>query len=173
MSAKMVELRTKGEKGKVLTIPIVDFAEKVMYRPLPNKDNKHNKLDAKFYDGIYLGFNQRNSEYYICNEQGKIVGSRTIKRYTPESRWDYEFVNSIKGVPWDLEGQDVNIRLTPEFDEGAMQRIEAKVAPMQPPVRRFKISPKDFKTIGFTPGRPGCVALRQGTHNPGHEKQCR
>ena len=116
-------------KGKVLNIPIVDFAEKVMYRPLPDKHNKHNKLDAKFYDGIYLGFNQRNSEYYISDEQGKIVGSRTIKRHTIDNRWSYDFVNGVKGVPWDLEGEDVNISLTPEFDEEGMQIIEAKVAP--------------------------------------------
>ena len=54
-----------------------------------------------------------------------------------------------------------------------MQRIEAKVAPVQIPVRRYKFNPKDFKTIGFTPNCAGCIALREGTHNPGHDEDCR
>ena len=137
-----------------------------MYRPLPNKHNKHNKLDAIFYDGIYVGSNQRNGEYHISNEQGKIVGCRTIKRHTIDNRWSYDFANGVKGVPWDLEGEDVSIHLTPEFDEEAMQRIEAKVAPIQIPVRRFKISPKDFKPVGFTQNCAVCIALREGIHNP-------
>ena len=125
-----------------------------MYKPLPNKHNKHNKLDADFYDGVYLG-------------------SRTITRYAPDSRWDYDFVSNIQGVPWDLNGEDVSVKLAPESDEEAMQRIEAKLAPVQLPVRRFKISPKDFEDIVFTSNCAGCNALREGTHNPGHDEDCR
>ena len=60
-------------KGNVLNILVVEFAEQVMYRSLPNKHSKHNKLDARFYDGVYLGLNKRNCEYYISTEEGNVV----------------------------------------------------------------------------------------------------
>ena len=160
-------------KGKTMRQPLVDFCEKVMCKPLSNKHDKQNKLDEKFYDGIYLGFIQRNGEYIIGTEEG-IDRARTIRRHTPDKQWDPEFVNKIKGVPWDLKGEaETHIKMAPEFDDEAIARIESKPAPIAPQVRRFKIYPRDFKDIGFTPKCLGCNALRNGTPNPGHNEECR
>ena len=60
-----------------------------------------------------------------------------------------------------------------EFDDAAITRIESKPAPIAPQVRRFKITPCDFKDIGFAPKCLGCNALRNGTPNPGHKEECR
>ena len=74
----------------------------------------------------------------------------------------------------DLKGDaDTHIKMAPEFDDEAIARIESKPAPIAPQIRRFKINPRDFKDIGFTPKCLGCNALRNGTPNPGHNEECR
>ena len=37
-------------KGKTMHPFLVQFCEKIMYKPLPDRDNKQNKLDARFVD---------------------------------------------------------------------------------------------------------------------------
>ena len=59
----------------------------VLYKPLPDKHNKDNKVDERLSDGIYLGINQRNGEYYIGTSIA-VIGARTIRRRPADERWD-------------------------------------------------------------------------------------
>ena len=42
-------------KGKDTHPYLVEFAEKVLFKPLTNRHNKLNKLDERFEDGVFLG----------------------------------------------------------------------------------------------------------------------
>jgi hypothetical protein len=146
-----------------------------MYKPLPDKHNKDNKLDDIFSDGIYLGISLRNGEYYIGTPIA-VVGSRTIMRRPLEDKWDKEFIDNIRGVPWNLEpsaAEQIKLHIAPEFDDIATERIDAKADPVMPSVRRTKLAAKDFTKHGFTPKCAGCNALRNNTPNPGHNEECR
>ncbi len=96
--------RRKGKKTHPLLVP---FGEKVMYKPLPTSKSKKNALDDRFLEGVYLGISQRNGEYFIGTHDG-VLGSRTIKRHPYEQRWDFDFINNIKGVPWQLQPDEEN-----------------------------------------------------------------
>ena len=132
-------------KGKSIHPFLVECGEKVMYEPLPDKHNKDNKLDDRFIDGIYLGISQRNGEYFIGTADG-IMGSRTIKRYPLERRWDKELIDQIRGVPWNLQpepDEQIKLQMSPEFDDNIPERISSRPEQQMPKTRRTKLNNKD------------------------------
>ena len=72
-----------------------------MHKPLPDRENKQNKLDDRFFEGVLFGFNQKTGEYFIGTEAG-VVGARTVKRLPPDQQWDVQFVNKIKRCPMEF-----------------------------------------------------------------------
>ena len=91
-------------KGKKAHPNLVDFAEKVLFRPV--KADK-NKLEDTFIEGVFFGINARNGEYVMGTPEG-FHDSRTIRRLVPDRRWEMDYLNQIRGVPWNLEPDSDN-----------------------------------------------------------------
>ena len=83
-------------KGKDTHPVIVQFGEKVIYKPLGK--NKHNKFDERFCDGVFSGIHRRSGEYYIGTPEG-IMGSRTIKSIPEDNDGIMIMFVGLKGRP--------------------------------------------------------------------------
>ena len=90
---------------------------------------------------------------------------RAVHRLSEDRKWDTEFMNRVKGAPWDFKadaGHDIN-------DGGIPERADAR--PPDPPidtpprmnVRRMYIRRMDVEKYGPTKGFPHCQKVTRGT----------
>eukprot|EP00973_Karenia_brevis_P088297 12243523-Karenia_brevis.AAC.1 len=150
--------RLKGKRCSHLVLP---FGEKVLYKPLKKGGENMNKMEPRHEYGAYLGTSDRTGEVYIGTAEG-VVKSRTVKRLIDSEQWDLNLLKSIVGTPWaPIDGekeQDVPIRI-PQRVIPADVEVPADPADRLPPVRRFRIYPKDVQDHGASDGCWGCKAV--------------
>ena len=168
-------------KGRRFGKPVVEIGERVMYEVHRPTGGRAGKLEARFAEGMYVGLKSNSQEYWVCNEEGLVVQSNTIKRKPAEERWDRQWVLGVIGTPW-LPGGPRALReggvregavregQTVRDDEGPVER-EPATAPGQP--RRTKITKKALGTFGRTEGCPGCAAVDRGGPYEEHTTACR
>ena len=94
--------------GEHYTHEVVPFAEIVLVRvPRPTRrglagGKRWHKGDAVFIKGVWVGRTETSDEHVVLTP-GSRVFSRTIRRLEPSRRHDAVFLNSVKGLPWDVE----------------------------------------------------------------------
>merc|ERR1712240_171121 len=162
-------------KGKPFNRPAVEFGEKIHYRKSA-KGPKENKLDAKWDEGYFLGFNWRTSEAIVGTKDG-VVKASTIRRVGAHRRWDAEGLDAVRGVPWqwdpdsDVETQKLLVRHLTEEEKAALAIPTPAEGPRN--VYRMRLKRDDFIEKGFTDGCPGCKAILSGGPVRGHTERCR
>ena len=115
----------------------------------------------------------RNSEVIVATETGEVVGARSIKRMTPDKRWDKEMVQSIKGVPWNLSGVTAEAEVVFEHNPDPGPQPVPMPENYMPIPRRIRINKPDLEQHGYTEGCAGCNASKIGRTPRGHSELCR
>ena len=57
------------------------------------------KLDPKWQDGAFIGIRDRSDEMLIMTTSG-VYKTRNVRRRPESERWDFEFLMTLKGTPW-------------------------------------------------------------------------
>ena len=86
--------------GRDSTRCMFEFGECIQYKPL-GLDKHRYKLEPQLFDGIWLGINARNGEYFIGTNTG-VKKARDIYRVSEGERYNVDMLNGFKGVPWKM-----------------------------------------------------------------------
>ena len=157
--------------GHQFRTPIAILGEKVMVRQ-PRAVSGVGKMQSEWCEGIFLG--AAGTEVVAATNDG-MLRSRDVRRLPERERWDRPLM-------------DANVKtfkeyLAPESNEQA-EVFDIPVIPHQPdaevpqvglgPSRRLMLRPDDFRVHGYTPGCPGCIALRaKRGSSRNHTEECR
>ena len=79
--------------GKPYRRQLVEFGERVYFMP------RQAKLDPKWQDGAFIGIRDRSDEMLIMTTSG-VYKTRNVRRRPELERWDFEFLMTLKGTPW-------------------------------------------------------------------------
>ena len=157
-------------KWKKATNQVTAICEKVLYMPNKKSGSRLNKLEPKFKYGILLGVSPATSESLVGTADG-VYRARVVRRLEEAARWDVEFMQKIRGTPWDPSmGEKVDVAI--EENPAAPQEIP-EVPPVEVQVRRMKVTKEDIRRFGYTPGCPGCTAIAGRKSAQGHNDLCR
>ena len=162
-------------KGKPNRAIVCEFGEQVHFMPLKT-DAVSGSMSKRYLTGVWLGIDERTSETRIGCKDGTVTGSRSIVRLPEDERWDKEFLEKVKGTPWNLSGDDEEL---PAATFASRPEADPAVAPMPVPPpegavpRRLRIGRKDLDEYGFSVGCQGCDASKAGTAPRAHTEACR
>lgn len=113
------------------------------------------------------------------NSEG-VFKARTIRRMPVENRWNFDFLNTLEGVPWKCNPQADEAEQVIQPDVPPVPADSPVVPPEPPPAllreeapRKLYVKTDTLKKIGYTPGCPGCRALQEGRTRVNHNDQCR
>ena len=161
---------------------VVEFGEKIWWRPLQTEKNRLGSLDHRFEEGFYLGPIDGTTSVVVATLSGSIVQSRALKRRPAEERWDREGLLKISA--WDIqpngaESEDRRIKIrapvyTDRIPEDQLPRrfdADPEVGPKRVYMARRDFHPAKF---GYTEHCLGCTNIRRGgAHSVGHSERCR
>jgi hypothetical protein len=98
-------------KGKSSQRPIVQFGECVWFKPIKRNSDNMAKYEARWYDGVWIGINERSGEGIVmCGNQ--VVKCRCIRRKPPSERWNGHLLKEFTKPPWAPNGEDQDHRIT-------------------------------------------------------------
>ena len=175
---------------------LVEFGERILWH-VPKALRA--KLDLRWRLGVYAGYSPTSNEYFLGLPNGNVVKSRSIVRVVPSGRWDRKSLMAIKGIPGKLTAneadQDVEVeefeRPHANADDQCRDAQSTEVADAaasnnaHPHLggdegkevldRQIRITMKDLKKYGFSPGCPRCLDLEAGFHQTrrNHSDTCR
>ena len=162
-------------KGKRWKLPCVCFGEKVWFRPLPAYAKKVFKSDIypQVLSGHYVGTHGRNGDALIMTDKGVLRGG-SLRRMSPEERWDASDFMKIKGLPWKLFPEEYQARETPAVVKVDLPAMEgpSTVATRASGARNLYVMKSDVENDP-TPGCPGCTAILVGAPALTHSQVCR
>ena len=159
-------------RGRPFRQSILGFGESVMFKlPSKGKAAPGGNMEAKFQDGVLLGYHRRTNTYILGTADG-ICTSRSIQRRPHENRWNAALIEQMRATPWNTrERSEVRVR----FAEAP--RDPPPTPSAHPVPKRFRINLADLRTYGFTEGCKQCQQFeRYGkTPNDGgsHTEACR
>eukprot|EP00435_Cladocopium_sp_Y103_P027107 s1055_g6.t1 len=159
-------------KGKPWKIPLPAWGELVEFRL-----RSWAKLSARWQPGIFVGVNRNTTEKAVATPEG-IHWVVSIRRKPELARWDGALLAKVKGVPWNLRGQEVErlerpLTLKPEVPEAVVR--EPEPFRLEPATRNLYITQKNLEKYGYTAGCPACASAQSGKRRPGtaHTAECR
>ena len=144
------------------------------------------KLDMRWQLSAFLGVSSNSNEYYVVATNGNVLKSRSVVRVTGSRRWDAKIIENTIGVPGSMiasrdgvELENIEAHLDPHLNRDA-DEVDVDVATaadgrMLTLDRHMRITMKDLKTYGFSPGCPRCADLEHGRTrtNKHHNDECR
>ena len=161
-------------KGKKYNREMIEFGEKVHYKENVKKDKNH-KLEARWGEGFFLGFQWRTGEAAIGTPEG-VVRASALRRVGGHRRWDGEGLGQVTGLPWKWkpDGDEGRANLRVRWLEDG-ERLGEAVAQdgSEKRVNRLKLRKCDFIKHGFTQNCLGCKAILAGAEQRGHSEACR
>ena len=143
---------------------------------MSQKGQPENKLEAKWCEGYFLGFNWRTSEALVGTKEG-VKRAGTIRRVGGHRRWDAEGLDAVRGVPWkwnpdaDDEVEKLLVRHLTEEEKNNLAEPAHNQGTKK--VYRLRLTRDDFIDKGFTEGCAGCKAILSGGAVRGHTEACR
>ena len=95
-------------RGKTFDRAMVEFGEQVLYvKPHNHIGPNLNQADVRAESGLFLGVRPISSEILIGTPHG-VEKVRTIHRMINDKRWNLEFFESFRGLPWKWDADDVH-----------------------------------------------------------------
>ena len=85
--------------GKPYRRQLVEFGERVYFMPIRPGGARQAKLDPKWQDATFIGIRDRSDEMLIMTTSG-VYKTRNVRRRPELERWDFEFLMTLKGTPW-------------------------------------------------------------------------
>ena len=133
-------------------MPLVEFGESVLYKPLPGDVSAGDKLDDRFFEGIFLGFDTIINQYHIGTEDG-LKRARTIKRRPEDKQWNSQAIKEVAGVPWEpnpSSSEPIKINIGPEFEDEIPPPRQVRHSRDEAPLtKRAPLRREDFIKFGF------------------------
>ena len=162
----------------------VELGERVYYS-VPKK--VRHKMDLRWRLGICLGAASSSNEFYVGLASGAVVKARSMVRVIASRRWSAEAVEKIKGVPGKLgtDGDyDLGEGIEAAMDPHANKDADAVVEDLVPEGhnhddftldQQIRITTKDLRAFGYTPGSPTCADIQAGRlkTDKKHSVECR
>ena len=150
------------------------------FMPIRPGGARQAKLDPKWRDGALIGIRDRSDEMLIMTPSG-VYKTRNVRRRPELERWDFEFLTTLKGAPWNPN---------PAAGEMAADALPADMAvPMPAPApvlqvvvaaalvdraaSRVYIKKADVQKYGYSMNCPGCRSAMTGTTALAHTEECR
>ena len=108
-----------------------------------------------------------------------ILRTRTIRRVPGNIRWDPKIYEEFIFTPWKVNSTVDEATQVMKDEDPPIPSSTPQVS-MEPPAtvagpdapRRMYIKTEDVVKHGYTPGCPGCSAIRQGKTRSGHNDKC-
>ena len=168
-------------KGKRYHGEVVEFGRKIMYK-IPRKP-EGGSMEERWVPGVWLGKRYLSDEHLVAVEDGTVCVTSTVRIMPDSESWDIDFINKMKGVPWDPRGI--------EFDNGEEQKGDLVVIPADPSLeqghperpqvrsdygvpRDFYVTKQHLKKHGYTASCLKCRSIRENfPTTKGHSSQCR
>ena len=80
---------------------VVEFGEKIWWRPLQTEQNKLDPLGHRFEEWFLLGLLEGTTAVAVATLDGSIVQSRAIMRRTIDGKWDRDGLHKVR--VWDIQ----------------------------------------------------------------------
>ena len=161
-------------KGKAWRLPCVCFGERVWFRPLAAYVKKHlsSGTDPKVLAGHYVGTHARNGDVLVMTTFGVLRGG-SLRRMTPEERWNDEEFEKLQGVPWKPMASEESRRVEAPVKVDLPEMVgPTEVATRASGARNLYVMRSDVEGDP-TPGCPGCEAIMLDLPAVTHNQFCR
>ena len=91
-------------KGKKYKGEMAEFGRKIMYK-IPCKP-QGGLMEERWVPGIWLGKRALPDEHVVGIEDGSVCVTSAIRLLPDSESWSVEFINKIKGTPWNPKGKE-------------------------------------------------------------------
>ena len=100
----MERVPTKGKWGRKCDLPVVPFGEVVLFRLPEVANDRHQALEERWSQGIWLGHARGIGEILVSDAHG-VRHVWAIRTLIEDQQWDGERLKGIKGSPntWKLD----------------------------------------------------------------------
>ena len=152
-------------RGRRSNVAMKEFGEAV-YFTIPETDAMPGKFEARWDEGVYLGFNVRSGEDLVSTEQG-VFRVSTVRRKPPDERWAKAMLDKIAGTP-EAPTAGASGRRIPVYAKKFAREVPVRAEGFvpqnvpEPRARTWRIERADVEEHGETPGCPGCRAAARG-----------
>ena len=166
--------------GKPYRRQLVEFGERVYFMPIRPGGARQAKLDPKWQDGAFIGIRDRSDEMLIMTTSG-VCKKRNVRRRPELERWDFEFLMTLKGTPWNpnpAAGEMAADALpadmaVPMPAPAPVPQIMVAAAPVERAASRVYIKKADVQKFGYSMNCPGCRSVMTNTTARAHTEECR
>ena len=126
---------------------IVEFGEKVWWRPLQPSSRRLGDQEPRFEDGYFLGPLDGSIAVLVGTADSDVVQARALKRRPATKRWEKEGVLAVKHCKVQPNGaasedQCIKIRALVEFDPVAEEELPAPLPASLMKLRDVQCLPK-------------------------------
>ena len=139
-------------------------------------------MKERWVDAVWLGKRRTSDEHICLLPDGTVEYSRSIRIREEADKWNWDLVNLIRGVPWNVKGEgSVDEHTIPESipfkqkEKDDAIRAEAKSDP-DPIPRGFQITTEMIEKFGYTVGCRRCRAMQVSdpeVSSKRHSEACR
>ena len=159
-------------KGKPASSAIVEFGEKVFYKPL---GAARDQSDARFEFGHFIGLSETSNEVILATEDGNVVKARCIRRLPKSQRWHGEWLQALKGTEIQPNPGEHDTRIRVRLDPKVASEVVVPAPQPKPPrTRSVRLTEADFWDAGFTDNCRGCELILEGSRQSRvHTVACR
>ena len=160
-------------KGKPASAPVVEFGEKVFYKPL---SSTRQAADApRFEFGYFIGLSEVSNEVILAAATGNVVKARCIRRLPKSQRWSTEWIPLLTGTELQPNPGEYDTRIRVRLDPQVAADVQVPAPKPAPPrTRSVRLSESDFWDAGFTEDCRGCQLILEGSRQSRvHTAACR
>ena len=166
--------------GKPYRRQLVEFGERVYFMPIRPGGARQAKLDPKWQDGAFIGIRDRSDWMLIMTTSG-VYKTRNVRRRPESERWDFEFLMTLKGTPWNpnpAAGEMAADALpadtaVPMPAPAPVPQIVVAAATVDRAASRVYIKKADVQKYGYIMNCLGCRSVMTNTTARAHTEECR
>ena len=160
---------------------LVEFGERVCFMPIRPGGARQAKLDPKWQDGAFIGIRDRSDEMLIMTTSG-VYKTRNVRRRPELERWDFEFLMTLKGTPWNpnpaagemaADALPADMAVPMPAPAPVPQAVLVAAAPVDRAASRVYIKKADVQKYGYSMNCPGCRSVMTNTTAGAHTEECR
>ena len=135
--------------GKPYRRQLVEFGERV---------SRQAKLDPKWQDGAFIGIRDRSDEMLIMTTSG-VYKTRNVRRRPESERWDFEFLMTLKGMPWNPNPAAGEMAADALPADTPVPQVVVAAAPVDRAASRVYIKNADVQKYGYSLNCLGCRSV--------------
>lgn len=145
--------------GKEYKGQVTEFGE---YAKFHLEGKKHEKADARWEPGIFVGKSEESDQFLYLTPRGMRT-ARSVQRLPEKDRWNREAFDAARGTPWNPLGVATREKIVP-MKEGPVTAASVVTK------RHFKITEAMKQAHGKTQGCPA-RRTKKGMHTDACKKR--